>query len=45
MSTSATSHAVMVLDVHSFEKVVQHGVVLVDFSEPWCGPCHLEFWK
>jgi thioredoxin 1 len=37
-----TSHAVVVLDEQSFEARVQHGVVLVDFSEPWCGPCHMQ---
>jgi thioredoxin 1 len=36
------SHAVVVLDAQSFEVRVQHGVVLVDFSEPWCGPCHMQ---
>jgi thioredoxin 1 len=42
MIARPTSHAVVVLDAKSFEAQVQHGIVLVDFSEPWCGPCHMQ---
>ena len=24
------------------EKAISHGLVLVDFSTPWCAPCHLQ---
>jgi thioredoxin 1 len=42
MIARPTSPAVVVLDAQSFEDRVQRGVVLVDFSEPWCGPCHMQ---
>jgi thioredoxin 1 len=42
MSEPFTSHAIMTLNARSFDDLIQHGVVLVDFSEPWCGPCHMQ---
>ena len=42
MSKSSFSHAVQDLDAQSFEDSIRHGVVLVDFSEPWCGLCSLQ---
>jgi thioredoxin 1 len=41
MIARPTSHAVVVLDAKSFEAQVQHGIVLVGFSEPWCGQCQI----
>ncbi len=42
MSDGFLPHAVVSLDASSFSGFAQHGVVLVDFSEPWCGPCHIQ---
>ncbi|MBN2505759.1 MAG: thioredoxin family protein [Verrucomicrobia bacterium] len=42
MSDSSASHALVSLDASSFGGAVRHGVVLVAFLEPWCGPCHLQ---
>lgn len=40
MSEQATTHAVVTLDASSSEDFIQHGIVLVGFSERRCGPCH-----
>jgi thioredoxin 1 len=42
MSVYPMAHVIEALDAQSFEARVQHGIVLVDFSEPWCGPCHMQ---
>ncbi len=42
MSPSSISRAIRTLDAASFGEFVQRGVVLVDFSEPWCGPCDMQ---
>jgi thioredoxin 1 len=42
MSVYPSAHAIEALDAQSFSARVQRGIVLVDFSEPWCGPCHMQ---
>ena len=42
MNVNPNANVIEALDAQSFEARVQHGVVLVDFSEPWCGPCHMQ---
>ena len=42
MSTPHSIRAIAAWDEGSFKKRVRHGIALVDFSEPWCGPCHLQ---
>ena len=42
MKDSSSTHAITDLDAASFDDFVHRGVVLVDFSEPWCGPCHMQ---
>lgn len=41
MSKPSFAHAVQDLDAQSFEDSIRHGVVLVNFLEPWSGECRL----
>ncbi len=42
MNAPSTGHPLASVDASSFDEFIRHGVVLMDFSEPWCGPCHLQ---
>jgi thioredoxin-like negative regulator of GroEL len=42
MSTPHSIRAIAKWDGRSFDKRVQRGIALVDFSERWCGPCHMQ---
>jgi thioredoxin 1 len=42
MNTLPPSRELRVLNARTFDNATRHGVVLVDFSEPWCTQCHLQ---
>jgi thioredoxin 1 len=33
---------ILELDAATFDSSVRDGITLVDFSAPWCGPCHYQ---
>lgn len=36
------STTIIELDEATFDSSVRNGISLVDFSAPWCGPCHFQ---
>jgi thioredoxin 1 len=42
MHNDSRNFRVRALDAQSFAEGVKRGVVLVDFDEPWCGPCQVQ---
>lgn len=42
MKTSYINPVIETLNARSWDEVIHHGVVLVDFSQPWCQPCRVQ---
>lgn len=42
MNSGQSNPGVRQLDAGSFAEAIRHGIVAVDFGEPWSGPCRAQ---